>query len=69
MSDGVADDPTYNPFAEHDHEHDRPTTSQGFYRSAFIPSLTRRTKEAIPIAGRTKLGTKKREKGTPKSTV
>jgi len=39
MSDDVADDPTYNPFAEHDHEYDRPTTSQGYYHSAFIPSL------------------------------
>ncbi len=39
MSDDVADDPTYNPFADHNHEYGTPTTSQGFYRSAFIPSL------------------------------
>ena len=49
MSDDVVDDPTFNPFAEHGYGHDRPTTSQGFYSSAFIPSLTNEQRTPSPL--------------------
>ena len=39
MSYNGPEDPTYNPFAEHNHHHDRSITSQGFYSSAFFPNL------------------------------
>ena len=40
MSYNVSDDPAYNPFAEGNQGYDSPSLSQGFYTSAFFPSLT-----------------------------
>lgn len=40
MSYDVSDDPAYNPFAEGNQGYERPALSQGFYTSAFLPSLT-----------------------------
>ena len=42
MSHDVADDPTYNAFAEH-------PISQGFYSSAFLPSLTNVRRRPSPL--------------------
>jgi hypothetical protein len=49
MPHDAADDLAYNPFADHGHGNDRPTTSQGFYGSAFLPSLTNTRRRSPPF--------------------